>query len=164
MNTGKKAQASMEVMIYLGFFMLVFVFFTFYVLLEFNQDIQRREFMLSRSAAYQVADCAKFVLSAGPGTSSNFTIPKNINGRPYLIRFVSSGWIYIDTNDAGGSEQQFSYPIGFANFEQVGGGYTDTYKGADGKTYNMVEVSPAEGTLFFNYTSGKTGTRIEVGQ
>ncbi|MFH1306254.1 MAG: hypothetical protein ABIH83_01175 [Candidatus Micrarchaeota archaeon] len=157
----KKAQVSMEVMIYIAFFMLMFVFFTLFIISSFNADIQKREFMLARATVNQVGDYAKFVLDGGPGFSAKFNIQEEVNGEPYRLRFVSSGWIYADVEGRDGEEMSFAYPIGFGNFTLPGGGYSHEYN-AGGVHYTVVEVYSSSGAISFNYITDEDGTRIEV--
>jgi len=154
----KRGQVSMEVMAYMGFFMLMFVFILLFLLSDFNADITKREYILAKQTAGQVADYTQFIAKAGPGYWANFSLPQRINGRSYMARFVSSGWLYIDVDNSDG--MSFAYPIALANIRdgRVSGdnlpkNKQETYVDSDGLLRTEVTVDASKGWIFFNYTN-----------
>jgi len=162
-------QASAELMVYIAFFMLIFVVFLLFMLSDFNTDISRRQFIYTKATADQVGDYAAFAIAAGPGFSANFSIPTHISGKEYAIRFVSSGWMYIDINDDRRGLTSYAYPLGFANFSlgcspssQCPQNSQRKYTAVDGALYEETKISPAKGWIFFNHTRDSFGEWIEV--
>ncbi|MFH0927226.1 MAG: hypothetical protein V1822_01480 [Candidatus Micrarchaeota archaeon] len=163
----KKGQVSMEVMAYLGFFMLVFVAVLIFLLSGFNTDISKREFVLAKQTAGQIADDTQFIAKAGPGFWANFSVPQRINGRTYIARFVSSGRLYIDVDDPSG--MSFSYPIAVSNIRPGWSGTDNlpnnkysTYIDSDGIEREAVVVDASKGWIAFNYTNTAQGPQILV--
>lgn len=108
----RRGQSSVEVLVYLGFFMLMFVSLSILFLSQVHQDISRREAQLSQSVASQVAQSVDLVLLAGPGFDATFPIPEAINGRPYSLNFTDAGslYVYIDQG-AQNPPQVFYFPL-----------------------------------------------------
>lgn len=162
MNLGakgkKSGQVAMEVMAYMGFFMLVFMVVLLFLLSDFNADITRREFILAKQTAGQLVDYTDFIAKAGPGYWANFSVPERINGRTYNASFVSSGWLYIAVDNSDG--MSFSYPTGLSNIRdgRVSGDYLPknneiTYTDSDNILRTKVTVDTSKGWIFFNYTN-----------
>lgn len=111
-----RGQSSIEVMVYIGFFLLLFVSFSMFMLLQLNNDIQNREYYLAGQIAGQIADYARLAVDGGDGFEGRFQIPDNINGKPYNITFRNSGWIYVEIlDDEAITPVVFPYPLGFRN-------------------------------------------------
>jgi hypothetical protein len=90
-----RAQAAVEVLVYLGFFLLVFVSLSMMFMLQINQDIVQREYMLSREIAAQVAVEVDMALEAGPGFNATFPVPAQVAGQPYALVFTDAGSLYV---------------------------------------------------------------------
>ncbi|MCL6088692.1 MAG: hypothetical protein M1530_00825 [Candidatus Marsarchaeota archaeon] len=90
-----RAQAAVEVLVYLGFFLLVFVSLSLMFMLQINQDIVQREYMLSRQLAAQVAVEVDMALEAGPGFNATFPVPAQVAGQPYALVFTDAGSLYV---------------------------------------------------------------------
>ena len=157
----------MEIMVYLGFFMLVFVFVLMFLLSDFNSDINRREYILAKQTAGQISDYTEFISNAGVGYWANFSVPQRISGKAYVVKFVSSGWLYVVTqNDEGLS---FAYPTGHANIRQ-GWDSTDylpnnkykNYTDTEGILRHEVTVDASKGWIAFNYTTDANGPVLLV--
>ncbi|MFA5108058.1 MAG: hypothetical protein WC492_00825 [Candidatus Micrarchaeia archaeon] len=168
----KRGQASVEIMVYLGFFMLMFVFFSLFIISDFNNEVQQRKFLMAKETANQIADYANFVLEAGPGTAANFSIPSNINGKDYNLTFTSSGWMYVNVQDDDVGMISFPHPIGYKNYRmgclhepQCPKNFERTYVDlfAPYTVYSIYVVDGQKGWLYLNYSSDKFGERIEVG-
>ena len=157
----------MEVMVYLGFFMLVFVFVLILLLSDFNSDINRRQYILAKQTAGQVADYTQFISKAGVGYWANFSLPQRISGRKYNASFVSSGWLYINVDSDEG--MSFAYPTGHSNIRD---GRTGTdilpnnryskYYDSEGILRHQVVVDASKGWIFFNYTEDENGPVLLV--
>ena len=108
----RHGQSSVEVLVYLGFFMLMFVSLSLLFLSQVHQDISQREMQLSQSVAAQVAQSVDLALLAGPGFNATFPIPESISGRPYSINFTDDGslYIYIDRGELS-PPQVFYFPL-----------------------------------------------------
>lgn len=163
----KHGQVSMEIMAYMGFFMLIFVFILISMLSDFNSDITRRQFTLAKQTAGQIEDYTQFISKAGPGYWGNFSIPKNVNGRPYIIRFVSSGWLYVEVE--GEQVMAFSSPTAHSNIlpgwsalDKPAKNSHSTYIDSDGILRQNVVVDGSKGWLFFNYTTAGGSPAILV--
>jgi hypothetical protein len=162
-----RGQSSVEVMVYIGFFLLLFVSFSMFMLMQLNNDIHNREYYLAGQVAGQVADYARLAVDGGDGFSASFKIPNNIDGKPYNITFRNSGWIYVEVIDPEAiTPAVYPYPLGFRNvsllcledpvIDCMSGEYTYQYPGTDTiESY----VNPSGGRLNFrfekNETSGK---------
>ncbi|MFN3909624.1 MAG: hypothetical protein ACK4J0_00105 [Candidatus Anstonellaceae archaeon] len=160
---GKKAQISVEVMAYISFLILVFVLFSFYLLLNFNSEIKNRQYLLLREEGEQIAQYFLFVLNSGPGTTFKFSV------KPYLsypfgqksnfsiLISNKNGWLYIVTKSSTGTNTNtpwFSFPIGFKNFvcnPNQPPSLVPSCK-VNGQT---IEIDPSKGWIFLNYTSNK---------
>ena len=90
-----RAQAAVEVLVYLGFFLLVFVSLSMMFMLQINQDIVQREYMLSRQLAAQVAGEVDMAIEAGPGFNATFPVPAQVAGQPYALVFTDAGSLYV---------------------------------------------------------------------
>ncbi len=90
-----KGQAAVEVLVYLGFFLLVFVSLSMMFMLQINQDIIQREYLLSRQVAAQVAVEVDMALEAGPGFNATFPVPTQVAGQPYALVFTDAGSLYV---------------------------------------------------------------------
>jgi len=159
-KTAKRAQVAMEVMVYLGFFMLVFVFVLLFMLPGFNADVNKREFIFARETAGQIADYSQFIIKAGPGYWANFTMAQKINGREYNATFVSSGWLYIDLADSDG--MGFAYPLAVSNIRAGPGAEEKVYSDTDGIIRYAAVVRSHKGWIAFNYTDTPNGPVILV--
>ena len=146
----------MEVMVYIGFFMLIFVFVLISMLSDFNADINRRQFTLAKQTAGQIEDYTQFISKAGPGYWANFSIPKRINGQPYIIRFANSGWLYVEVENEQG--MSFSYPIAHTNIELdydsrlSENGQTLYLPTPDNSYTRLVHIGASKGWISFNHT------------
>ena len=110
--TSIKGQSSVEVLVYLGFFMLMFVSLSLVFVTQVNSDIVIRQSRLSQATAAQVAQSVDIALLAGPGFNATFPIPTQIGGHNYSINFTNAGSLYIDiSNGAGAVPQVFFFPL-----------------------------------------------------
>ncbi|MDE1798042.1 MAG: hypothetical protein KGH63_01390 [Candidatus Micrarchaeota archaeon] len=104
-----RGQAAVEVLVYVGFFLLVFVVVSLFFVLQVGQDISQRQYRLAQSTAGQVSDDLQLALQAGPGFNASFILPPRINGFTYAARFYkTSMYIELDSNPP----TRFYYPIG----------------------------------------------------
>ncbi len=161
----------MEVMVYMGFFMLMSAFVIMFLLSEFNSDINRREYMLAGQTAGQIDDNVQFVMMAGPGFWANFSIPTKILSNNYKVRFVSSGWLYVDVFDwdtKNRGDLAIFYPTALSNIrpgwdasEGLVNSYS-TYIDSDGLLRHEVVIDASKGWIFLNHTQNLSGSYILV--
>jgi hypothetical protein len=109
------------VLVYVGFFLLIFVVINLFFILQVSQDIRQRQYALAEAVGGQVADDMQLALQAGPGFNATFILPPKINGQPYVVQFYKSS-IYVIVESApvpglsgGGYDSRFFYPLGTSN-------------------------------------------------
>jgi len=96
-----RGQAAIEVLVYMGFFMMIFVSLSVMFLSQINQDVVQREYRLSQSIAAQIADDVNTAQLAGPGFNATFPIPRQISGRNYFLNFSDQGILSIQLQPKG---------------------------------------------------------------
>ncbi len=108
-----RGQAAIEVLVYMGFFMLIFVSMSVMFLTQINQDVVQREYQLSQSIAGQIADDVMTAQLAGPGFNATFPVPGKISGRNYMLNFSNQGWLYVtlEPTKSGGYPTVFLFPL-----------------------------------------------------
>lgn len=155
----RKAQSSVEVLIYVSFFILVFVLLNLSFVLQVSQEISQRQFLLAQSSAAQIAQYADLALAAGPGFEARFSIPTAIQGRPYTLHFTDSGSLYVVVAPARGeSALQMYFPLSLRNIALsctdppatgtlCPGNYRNSYVDASGSARNEWVVDARKGTL-----------------
>lgn len=164
-----RGQSSVEVMVYLGFFMLVFVSLSILFLSQVHQDISRREAQLSQSVASQVAQSVDISLLAGPGFNATFPIPQAIGGRPYSLNFTDAGslYVYIDQGENNPS-QVFYFPLSTRNI-QLGcedpdplcpGNQRSAYFDVQGNWRHEWGVNASKGTLHIENVLDSSGASL----
>ncbi|VVB56926.1 Uncharacterised protein [uncultured archaeon] len=90
-----RGQAAIEVLVYMGFFMLVFVSLSVMFLSQIGQDVVQREYRLSQSVSAQIADDVNTAQLAGPGFNATFPVPRQISGRNYSLNFSDRGVLSV---------------------------------------------------------------------
>lgn len=107
-----RAQAALEVLFYIGLFLLLFTVMGLLLSLQIGADARQMEYTMARSAAGQAADLFELGLLAGPGFDGNFTLSPTIAGRPYELWVTNSSSVYVATFNRDGSlSDQFYYPL-----------------------------------------------------
>ena len=151
-----RGQSSVEVLVYLGFFMLLFVSLSVVFLSQVNQDVVLRQTRLSQATAAQVAQSVDIALLAGPGFNATFPIPTQIGGRNYSINFTNAGSLYIYINNgANAAPQVFFFPLSTRNISlscvnpnaACLGNIQYTYTDVRGMTRTEWGVNATKGTI-----------------
>ncbi len=169
-----RGQSSVEVLVYLGFFMLMFVSLSILFLSQVHQDISRRETQLSQSVASQVAQSVDLALLAGPGFNATFPIPSSIGGRPYSLNFTDGGSLYVYIDQGALSPPQvFYFPLSTRNIQLgcadqnhnpaspcPGNQYSGYYFDAQGNPRQEWGVNASRGTLHIENVLDPSGASI----
>lgn len=151
----KKGQIAMEVLAYIGFLVLVFVLFSFYLLLNFNSEIKNRQYLLIREQTEQIAQYFLFVLNSGPGTTLKVEIPSSsLFSDPASLIITNNGWIYFITGSTDSETAWFSYSIGFRNFT-CSRNQPLSLPPSCFREQNSIKVDLSKGWIFLNYTSNQ---------
>lgn len=170
----QKGQAAVEVLVYLGFFLLVFVSLSTMLMLQLGQDITQREYMLSQEIASQISSYIDIALAAGPGFNATFDLPPQITGQDYIINFTDAGSVYIHVEKGRYAEPAiFAFPLSTRKIElgcqnqnddpslpcygNKNGTYVDSLSAT--RTYWQVNVSDGNITIA-NIADPKTGASI----
>ncbi len=164
-----RGQSSVEVMVYLGFFMLMFVSLSILFLSQVHQDISQREIQASQSIASQVAQNVDLALLAGIGFNATFPIPENINGRQYSLNFTNSSslYVYIDQGPLSAPEV-FYFPLSTRNI-RLGcfdpdplcpGNQQSTYTDVQGNLRQEWGVNASKGTLHIETVQDASGALL----
>jgi len=157
------------VLIYLGFFMLVFVSLTVLFLMQVNQDVVRRQQQVSRSVAEQIAQNVELATLGGPGFNATFPIADRISGQPYELYFNDAGYMYINiTNEnPAASPVMFYFPLSTRRFElgcfnvpECPDNAMYVYTDFDGRGRTAWKVGTADGTLHIEHVADSSGLTI----
>jgi len=162
----KKAQIAVETMLYVSFFMLLLAFLTFYLLSNFNSEIQKKQYLLLRNLGEQIAAKFLFVINSAPPTYYSFSLP-NLNYFSYnyeLILSNTNGMLYFIAKEGNIKKTYFSYPLGFRNFacsqKQVAVNCCSIYTNID--TNIVVDLKEVK-KINLNLTYSNNQNKIEVG-
>ena len=117
------AQASVEMLSYLAFFLVVFVAAMSTFLFLQSQETARAENAYAREIAYSFSDSIQRAFMAGDGFSQNVAIPPTLLGKQYLIAVshasspasAQTGLVYVWW-DSSGQTGSFSAPTVTANY------------------------------------------------
>ncbi len=158
-----RAQAAVEILTYMSFFLLVFVIISLSIISQVGQDISQREFSLSRSIAAQVADFVQLAMLAGPGFDATFQIPTKINGKPYSLNLTDGGSIYVYLDPGALPVRQFYFPSAMRNVSQgcsdiacPGNGYF-SYVDSQGALHHAVGINASKGWIRIQIIEDKNG-------
>ncbi len=158
-----RAQAAVEILTYVGFFLLIFVVLSISIISQVGQDISQREFTLSRSIAAQVADDVQLALLAGPGFDATFPLPAKIDGKPYTLNLTDGGSIYVFLDPGTIQSKQFYFPSGMRNVSQgcppvqcPGNGYF-SYTDSQGALRHAVGINASKGSIRLQMIEGANG-------
>ncbi len=168
-----RGQSSVEVMVYLGFFMLMFVSLSILFLSQVHQDISNREMQASQSVASQVAQSVDLALLAGIGFNATFPVPETISGRPYSLNFTDAGslYVYIDQG-ALNPPQVFYFPLSTRNIKlgctdpthdpssPCPGNQQSSYQDVQGNWRTEWGVNASKGTLHIETIPDATGAPL----
>lgn len=164
-----RGQAAVEVLIYMGFFMLVFVSLTVLFLMQVNQDVVRRQQQVSRSVAEQVAQDVELATLGGPGFNATFPISDRIAGQPYELYFNDAGYMYINLTNSNpdAAPVMFYFPLSTRRFElgcvnvaECPDNLMYTYTDFDGKSRTAWRVGTSDGTLHIEHAVDDSGLTI----
>ncbi len=121
-KSGHFGQAAVEVLVYVGFFLLIFVVINLFFILQVSGDISQRQYALAQTTAGQLSDDLQMALLAGPGFNASFLLPSNINGHRYVAQFYKSSlYVIVDSapvpgvGDASSYATRLYYPLGTSN-------------------------------------------------
>ncbi len=161
--SSSRGQAAIEIMVYVGFFLMVFVVINLFFILQVSQDISQRQYTLSQSSAAQVAEDLQMALSAGPGFSYNFSIPTSISGRSYSVNITNSSSIYVQVEGGpGGAPSRIYFPLGLRSIKLgscpdcIGNGQW-TYSTVSGQPVREIGINASKGWMQVNNTLGADG-------
>ncbi len=126
-----RAQAAIEVFSYAAFFLLVFVATAAIFFQQQSQGITRAENAYAQEIADGFADRIHTTFVAGPGFSQEFSVPKNILGRPYILQVsaapgpatVETGFVYVAWQGSSGNASLSSPTITTA-YQATGDAYS----------------------------------------
>lgn len=98
------AQASVELLSYAAFFMLVFVAAVSVFFQIQGQEMARAESAYAQQVAYGFADNIRTAFVAGSGFEETISLPTNILGKPYTLSVTTyqtptqkeTGFVYVD--------------------------------------------------------------------
>jgi hypothetical protein len=167
-----RGQAAVEVLIYMGFFMLIFVSLLVLFLLQVNQDVVQRQQLLSQSTAAQVAQDVELAMLAGPGFNATFPIPDRIGGQPYELYFNDAGYMYINITNSNPAApvKTFYFPLSTRRFELAACISPDpvvcsentvsSYIDFDGQPRMAWKVGTADGLLHIEHAVDANGLTI----
>lgn len=166
-----RAQAAIEVLIYLGFFMLVFVSLTVLFLMQVNQDVIRRQQQVSNAVAEQVAQDVEIAILGGPGFNATFPIPDRIAGQQYELYFNDAGYMYINLTNSNPDAPpvMFYFPLSTRRIEMASGCDSRSncngnqffqYKATDGSLRKAWMVNTKDGTLHIEHATDANGMTI----
>ena len=165
-------QAAVEVLIYMGFFMMIFVSFTVILLVQVNQDVARRQQQVSQSVADQVGQDVDLAILAGPGFNATFPIPDHIAGQPYELYFNDAGYMYLNLTNSNPAAYpvMFYYPLSTRRIELACDGATNPqtcpnnakipYIDFDGKSRTEWKVDTSDGTLHLEHAVDANGFTV----
>jgi len=85
-----KAQASIELLITLSLTLLIFIIISFVIFQKFNATTDMKFDMRGQRIANSIAENINEIAIVGDGYSHYFTLPGDIQGLPYMIRFYAN--------------------------------------------------------------------------
>ena len=150
-----RAQASVEMLAYLAFFLLVFVvtISTFFFLQ--SQETARAENAYAQQIAYSFADSIQRAFMAGPGFSQSVAIPPTLLGKPYSLAISHSGaaasaqtgivYVWWDSPGQSGS---FSATTITTNYEAT------TTPGFISNDVNLIRINSSIGSVNMTNSNG----------
>ncbi|HQT45378.1 MAG TPA: hypothetical protein PLO51_05340 [Candidatus Micrarchaeota archaeon] len=112
-KTGKKGQAALEFMSYMGFFMILFVITVLMFADQQTAEISNNKMMLAQETANQMADRINFVLNGGDGFAAKFEVPETILTQKYTMRIYGGNYtqVFLNWTEKDGRVQAVSAPI-----------------------------------------------------
>lgn len=162
-------QASIEILVYVGFFLLVFVIINLFFILQVSQDISQRQYVLAQSSAAQVAEDLQLALAAGPGFAYNFSIPASIGGKPYSINITNASSIYVQVDQSSTlapspSPSRFFFPFGIRSVSlgcsapnsDCPGNRVFSYTAVSGQSVREIGFNASKGWIYINNTYNAT--------
>jgi hypothetical protein len=135
-----KGQAAIEMMAYAGFFLLVFIAFTYIFITQQASDLQSRQIDVAKGIGAGVASNADLAFLAGDGFYGRFPLQQDILGQPYTISFSSSGFVQVNWQGPTG-EATFLYPTRSGAFK-AGGLYVSQQPVTRPDGTSVILVSP----------------------
>ena len=168
----QRAQAAVEVLIYLGFFMLVFTSLTVMFLSQVNQDVVLRQQQVSQSLAEQVSSDVEMAVLAGPGFNATYPLPERIGGQTYELLFNDDGYMYVNltSSNPSASPVMFYFPLSTRRIELACDGALTpdvcpgnaqySYTGYDGLVHKTWKVDVSDGTLHVEHTLDADGQSV----
>ena len=170
-----RGQAAIEVLVYMGFFMLVFVSLSVMFLSQIGQDVVQREYRLSQSISAQIADDVDTAQLAGPGFNATFPVPRQISRRNYMLNFSDQGVLAVELESPqlGQPPTVFAFPLstrsirlgcdGAYSPDCPGNGHVSGLPGSDGRPHAYWWVNVSDGTMqVANMANASGGAILEV--